>query len=111
MCDNIEVIDDGYEPYQTFDYHYLTDENILNAAMDTLDKNEDCVVMYNAGINDKHLLLIDSSISLHREITESFDILSITYRPKSVSVLTMFSSSNDNNIIDHFRDFDSSYNK
>ena len=111
MCDKIEVIDDGYEPYQIFDYHYLTDEKILNAAMDTLDKNEECIVMYNAGINDKHLLLIDSSISSEREIKESFDILSITYRPKSVSVLTMFSSRNDNNIINHFRDFDAPYNK
>ena len=77
--------------------------------METLDKNEDCPVLYNSGINGKHLLLIDSSISSEREIKESFDILSITYIPKSVSVLTMFSSRN--NIINHFRDFDSPYNK
>ena len=109
MCDKIEVVDDGYEPYQIFDYHYFTDENILNAAMDTLDKNEDCPVLYNSGINGKHLLLIDSSISSSIKIKECLDILSITYRPKSVSVLTMFSSRN--NIIDHFRDFDSPYNK
>ena len=109
MCDKIKVIDDGYDPYQIFDYHYLTDEKILNAAMDTLDKNEDCIVLYHAGINGKHLLLIDSSISSSREITESLDILSITYRPKTVSVLTMFSSHND--IIDHVRDFDLPYNK
>ena len=110
MCDKIKIIDDGYDPYQIFDYHYLTDEKILNAAMDTLDKNEDCPVLYNSGINGKHLLLIDSSISSSMKITECLDILSITYRPKSVSVLTMFSTRN-NNIIDHFRDFDSPYNK
>ena len=109
MCDKIEVVDDGYDPYQIFDYHYLTDEKILSVAMETLDKNEDCQVLYHSGINGKHLLLIDSSISSSREITDSLDILSITYRPKSVSVLTMFSSRND--IIDHFRDFDSPYNK
>ena len=111
MCDKIKIIDDGYDPYQIFDYHYLTDENILNVAMETLDKNEDYSVLYNSGINGKHLLLIDSSISSSMKIKECFDILSITYRPKSVSVLTMFSSRNDNNIIDHFRDFDSPYNK
>ena len=90
MCDKIEVVDDGYDPYQIFDYHYLTDEKILSASMETLDKNEDYSVLYNSGINGKHLLLIDSSISSSMKITECLDILSITYRPKTVSVVTLY---------------------
>ena len=90
MCDKIKIIDDGYDPYQIFDYHYLTDEKILSASMETLDKNEDYSVLYNSGINGKHLLLIDSSISSSMKITECLDILSITYRPKSVSVVTLY---------------------
>ena len=90
MCDKIKIIDDGYDPYQIFDYHYLTDEKILSAALETLDKNEDYSVLYNSGINGKHLLLIDSSISSSMKITNCFDILSMTYRPKSVSVVTLY---------------------
>ena len=88
----IDIVDDGYVSYRIFDYHYISDYGVRNDVFCALNShnNDDFVVMYNKNINYRDILLIDSDISDGQSASEAIDAISITYRPKSVSVVTLF---------------------
>ena len=87
----IDIVDDGYVSYRIFDYHYITDCSVRNEVFCALNShnNDDFVVMYNKNINYRDILLIDSDISDAQSASEAIDAISITYMPKSVSVVTL----------------------
>ena len=88
----IDIVDDGYVSYRIFDYHYISDYGVRNEVFCALNShdNDDFVVMYNKNINYRDILLIDSDISDGQSASEAIDAISITYRPKSVSVVTLY---------------------
>ena len=97
-----------------FKYHSIpSDTGLRQSIIHTLEVDKKFIPIYSRYINNKHILLIDDSITFGQSIYNAIYAISYAYIPKSVSVLTMFSSRNDNIIIDHFRDFDfdSPYNK
>ena len=97
-----------------FKYHSIpSDTGLRQSIIHTLEVDKKFIPIYSRYINNKHILLIDDSITFGQSIYNAIYAISDAYIPKSVSVLTMFSSRNNNNIIDYFRDFDfdSPYNK
>ena len=97
-----------------FKYHSIPSATGLRQSIiHTLEVDKKFIPIYSRYINNKHILLIDDSITFGQSIYNAIYAISDAYIPKSVSVLTMFSSRNDNIIIDHFRDFDfdSPYNR
>ena len=109
------IFDEHYdETNGMFKYHSIPAKSGLRQSIiHTLEVDKNFIPIYSRYINNKHILLIDDSITFGQSIHNAIYALSEAYIPKSVSVLTMFSSRNDNIIIDHFRDFDfdSPYNR
>lgn len=75
----------------TFQFHKIADMEMRKVIEHTIKLSDNFYGKYIDAINDKHVLIIDDSLTLGQTIKESCRIISEAYTPKSISVLTLFS--------------------
>ena len=86
--DDMDKYNDGY-----FKYHMIDNKSGLRKSIiNTMEVDTQHSLLYRKNINDKNVLLVDDSITFGQSIKNAIHALAEVYKPKSVSVLTMFSS-------------------
>ena len=82
-------MDDEYDGL--FISHLIPDQDIRNTIIDTMKLNKEKYVFYSKDIDGNNIVLIDDTITGGRSIKECYQKIMAMYKPKSVSVLTLFS--------------------
>lgn len=77
-----------------FSFHKINDINLRKTIADTMKLNAKYIDAYIPYINDKNILFIDDSITFGQSLKDAINIIIDTYKPKSVSGLTMLSPKN-----------------
>lgn len=87
-------MDDEYDGL--FISHLIPDQNIRDTIIDTMKVNKEKYVFYSKHIDGNNIVLIDDTITGGRSNKECYQKIMSMYKPKSVSVLTLFSKLNNN---------------
>lgn len=90
-----KIINDSFLRMETenddiFSFKYIP-TNYRSYITKTMNKNYS-VIKYAEEINDKHILILDDTISSGNTISEMSEDIITTYIPKSITILTLFSS-------------------
>jgi hypothetical protein len=75
----------------TFSRHFVKDPDMRNILDMTLKVSEDRYAEFANKINGQNILLIDDTISRGQTIQNAYKIITDSYAPKSVTVLTLLS--------------------
>ena len=70
-----------------FSYHFIEDSSIRNMISKSMSVNMES----HADIDNKHVLLLDDTISRGKTLQEAYQLICSSYNPKSVTALTLFS--------------------
>ena len=89
LSDYLEKMEEERDGY--FTRHFVKNQTMRNLLTQTLKLSKDAAARYAKDIDGKDVLLIDDSISRGQTIKEACTIISETYKPKSITVLTLFS--------------------
>ena len=84
--DTMDKEKDGY-----FAGHYVKDKKMRNILKDTFKATDDNYARFAKELTDKDILLIDDTVSRGQSIKSACKIISDTYSPKSITVLTLLS--------------------
>ena len=75
----------------SFRYHLIKDMEMRKVIDKTIKVNSEVWGDYSEAINDKHVLVIDDSVTTGRTIGQVCNIIGEYYEPSSITVLTLFS--------------------
>lgn len=75
-----------------FSFHKIKDNELRKTIADTMKLNAKYIDAYIPYINDKNILFIDDSITFGQSLKDAINVIIDTYKPKSVTGLTMLSS-------------------
>ena len=89
LCDYLDTMDKEKDGY--FSRHYIKDKKMRDVLKDTFKITNDNYARLAKEITDKDILLIDDTISRGQSIKNACKIISETYSPKSITVLTLLS--------------------
>lgn len=89
LCDYLDTMNEEKNGY--FSRHYVKDKTMRNVLKDTFKVTNDNYARWAKDLTDKDVLLIDDTISRGQTIKSACKIISDTYSPKSITVLTLLS--------------------
>jgi phosphoribosylpyrophosphate synthetase len=89
LCKYLDEMDKHKKGY--FTRHLITDTEMRDVLDITLKVSDDRFAEFANKINDQDILIIDDTISRGQSIKEVCKIMSETYSPKSITVLTLLS--------------------
>ena len=78
-------------PYDSFQFHKVSNMDMRKVIEHTVKLCDEYYGQYIDAINGKNVLIIDDSLTLGQTIREACKIITSSYTPKSITVLTLFS--------------------
>jgi hypothetical protein len=74
-----------------FQFHKIKDIEMRKVIEHTIKLSDEFYGKYVEAINGKNILIVDDSLTLGQTIIEACKVISTSYTPKSITVLTLFS--------------------
>jgi len=75
------------EHNNVFSYHFIKNPDLRNIITKTMSIEEHT----HAGIDGKHVLVVDDTVSRGKTLAEAYELICTSYNPASITALTLFS--------------------